>query len=57
MRKLRRSVHDVRGEIELVDGGREPLTRATLAAAPEAALRLLTLSTILAAATLVALRI
>ena len=57
MRKLRRNVHDVKGEIELVDGAREPLTRATLAAAPEAALRLLTLSTILAAATLVALRL
>ena len=57
MRKVRRSVRDVRGEIELVDGAREPLTRATLAAAPEAALRLLTISTILAAATLVALRI
>lgn len=57
MRKLRRNVRDVSGEIELVDGTREPLAWATLAAAPEAALRLLTISTILAAATLVALRI
>ena len=57
MRKLRRDARDVKGEIELTDGAREPLTRAMLAAAPEAALRLLTISTILAAAALVALRI
>lgn len=57
MRRLRRNARDVRGEIELVDGATEPLNRTTLTAAPEAALRLLTVSTMLAAATLVALRL
>ena len=57
MRRLRRDVRDVRGEIELVSGGRESLTRATLVAAPEAALRLLTVSTVLVAVTLVMLRL
>ena len=57
VRRLRRDVRDVTGELELVDGTREPLTRASLTAAPEAALRLLTVSTILVAATLVALRL
>jgi hypothetical protein len=57
VRNLRRNVRDVRGELQLADGTREPVTRASLTEAPEVALRLLTASTILAAATLVALRL
>ena len=57
VRRLRRNVLDVTGEIRLADGTREPLTRATLTAAPEAALQLLAASTILAAAALVVLRL
>jgi hypothetical protein len=57
VRRLRRQVRDVRGELELTDGTREPLGRAELVAAPEAALRLLTAATVLAAAALVASRI
>lgn len=57
MRRLRREVRDVRGEIELTDGTLEPLTRVVIAAPAEAALRLLAVSTVLAAATLVALRL
>ncbi len=56
VRRLRREVSDVRGELELADGTREPLTRTELAAAPEAALRLLAAATVLAAAALVAFR-
>jgi hypothetical protein len=57
MRRLRRDARDVRVEIELVSGGREVLNRATLVTAPEAALRLLTVSTVLVAVTLVLLRL
>ena len=57
VRRLRRNMHDVTGEIRLADGTHEPLTRHTLTAAPEAALQLLAASTILAAAALVALRL
>lgn len=57
VRRLRREVVGVHGELELRDGTREPLGRAELTAAPEAALRLLTAATVLAAAALVALRI
>ena len=57
VRRLRRDVRAVAGEIELADGTREPLTGATLTAAPEAALRLLTASALLAAAALVVLRL
>ena len=56
VRRLRREVSDVRGELELADGTREPLTGTELAAAPEAALRLLAAATVLAAAALVAFR-
>ena len=47
----------VDGELELADGGREAVTRETLVAAPEAALRLLAAATILIAAALVAFRL
>jgi hypothetical protein len=57
VRFTRRRVESVRGELELAGGGTEPVTRATLVAAPEAALRLLTWSTVLLAATLAALRL
>jgi heme O synthase-like polyprenyltransferase len=56
-RHARRRVEAVRGELELAGGGSEPITRATLVAAPEGALRLLTWSTVLIAAALVALRL
>ena len=57
VRWLRRQVTAVRGELELADGATETLDAATLAAAPEGALRLLTLSTVALAAALVALRL
>jgi hypothetical protein len=57
VRMVRRRARAVHGEIELVDGTREPITHEGLIATPEAALRLLAASTVLAAATLVALRV
>lgn len=56
VRRTRRQIVAVSGELDLDDGQREPLTHETLVAAPEAALRLLTASTVLAAAALVVLR-
>ncbi len=57
VRRLRRDVVAVSGEIELADGHRERLGRELLVAAPESALRLLALATVLAAGMLVALRL
>jgi hypothetical protein len=57
VRQVRRRVASVTGELELVNGGNEPVTRELLLAAPEATLRLLTASTILVAAALVAVRL
>jgi len=57
VRMLRRRVRAVHGELDLLDGAREPITREELVATPEAALRLLAVSTVLAAAALVALRL
>jgi len=57
VRHSRRDVLAVTGELELSDGGREAITREVLVAAPEAALRLLAVATILIAAALVALRL
>ncbi len=57
VRRLRRTVREVVGELGLADGSREPLTRAVLTAAPEAALQLLAGSAVMAAAALVALRL
>ena len=54
VRRVRREVAAVFGELELLDGSGEPLTRETLVAAPEGALRLLALSTVLVAAMLAA---
>ena len=57
VRRLRRHVREVHGELELADGSREPLAAAALVAAPEAALRALTLATLALAAALVILRV
>ena len=56
-RRLRRHTATVEGRLVLEDGTSEPLTRATLLEAPEAALRLLAAATIVLAAGLVALRV
>jgi hypothetical protein len=56
-RRLRRETAGVEGRLVREDGTIEPLTRATLLDAPEAALRLLTASTVVLAAGLVALRV
>src|ERR1041385_5309260 len=55
VRWARRQVREVVGEIELTDGQREPVTHATLTAAPETALQLLAASAVLAGAALVVL--
>jgi hypothetical protein len=57
VRRLRREVQDVAGQILLVDGTSEPLTRTLLTAPAEATLLLLTASTVLMAAALVVLRL
>ena len=57
VRRARRDLVAVTGELELADGDREAVTRETLVAAPEAALRLLAVATVLLAAALVALRL
>ena len=57
VRRARRRVVAVRGEVELADGSREPVTRDSLLSAPEGALRLLAASTVLVAAALAALRL
>ncbi len=53
VRRLRRDVVAVDGVISLREGGQEHLDRGALIAAPESALRLLALATVLVAATLV----
>jgi hypothetical protein len=57
VRRLRRRVAAVHGELELSDGSREPLSRELLLAAPERALRLLAAATVAVAAALVVLRV
>jgi hypothetical protein len=57
VRFVRRRVAAVRGELELADGGREPVDEARLIAADERALRLLGTATVLLASALVALRL
>ena len=55
VRRLRRSVRDVHGEVVLADGSTEPLDATSIRAAPEAALRWFSLAMpLLAAALLVA---
>jgi hypothetical protein len=56
VRYVRRRVVAVRGELELADGSRVPLDAGRLTAAAETGLRLLSLTTVALAATLVAFR-
>lgn len=57
VRRLRRHVVDVRGEVTLDDGRREPVDASTLRAAPEAGLRLLSIAVPLLAAALLTARL
>jgi len=57
VRHLRRRVTAVSGTIELRDGGREPVTRESLAAAPERALQALAAANVALAAALLVLRL
>ncbi len=57
VRRARRDVVAVAGEIELASGAREAITRDALVAPLESALRLLTIATVLIAAALVAFRL
>jgi hypothetical protein len=56
VRRLRREIASVSGSIELTDGSREPLTRETLIAGNEAALRALGLAMVALAIALAVLR-
>jgi len=57
VRRARRDVVAVTGELELADGSREVVTREVLVAASEGALGLLAVATVLIAAALVAFRL
>jgi len=57
VRHVRRRVIAVRGELELADAGREPLDAGRLTAPAETGLRLLSLATVVLAATLIAFRL
>lgn len=57
VRHVRRRVRAVSGALELEDGQRQPVVRATLIEAPERALRTLSAATVTLAAALVALRL
>ena len=57
VRHLRRRVAAVAGTIELRDGGREPVTRESLAAAPERALKMLAAANVALAGALLVLRL
>jgi hypothetical protein len=57
VRYVRRRVVAVRGELELADASSEPLDAGRLTAAAETGLRLLSLATVVLAATLVAFRL
>jgi hypothetical protein len=57
VRYMRRRVIAVRGELERADGSREPLDAGRLTAPAEAGLRLLSLATVVLAATMIAFRI
>ena len=57
VRHLRRRVTAVSGTIELRDGGREPVTRESLAAAPERALQILAAANVALAGALLVLRL
>jgi hypothetical protein len=57
VRHARRRVESVGGTIELRDGGREPVTRESLTAAPERALQVLAAANVALAAALLVLRL
>ena len=57
VRTVRRRVESVSGSLELTDGTRQPLGRELLLAAPEAALRLLSVASVALGAAVVALRL
>jgi hypothetical protein len=57
VRRSRREVVSVTGELELAGGSHEAVTREALVEAPEAALKLLAAATVLIAAALVAFRL
>ena len=57
VRHLRRRAAAVAGTIELLDGGSEPLTRESLTAAPELALKVLAAANVSLAAALLVLRL
>jgi hypothetical protein len=57
VRHLRRRVAGISGTIELRGGGREPVTRETLVAAPERALRAMAAANVALAAALLVLRL
>lgn len=57
VRTMRRRVAAVDGTIELLDGSRQPVTAETLTAAPEAALRALTIAVVALAAAVLVLRL
>ncbi|MGZ8626017.1 MAG: hypothetical protein ACXWXK_05015 [Actinomycetota bacterium] len=57
VRRMRRSVAEVRGELVLADGSREPVDAASVRAAPEGALRWLSLAMPLIAAALLVARL
>jgi heme O synthase-like polyprenyltransferase len=57
VRHLRRHVESVSGSLELADGSREQLTRETLTAAPELALKVLAAAHVFLAAALLVLRL
>ena len=57
VRMVRRRVRAVSGRIELVDGAELPVTRETIAGAPERALRLLSAAMVALAVALVLVRV
>jgi len=57
VRKVRRRVSSVSGELELADGSREPLTKATLLSAPERSLQTLAAAMVALACALVVARV
>ncbi len=57
VRRVRREVVSVDGKLGLASGDHEPITRELLVSAPEGALRLLTIATVLIAAALVTVRL
>ncbi len=57
VRHARRGVVSIEGELTLANGDRAPVTRELLVSAPEGALQLLTIATVLIAAALVVVRL